>query len=54
MRMTAGVPAAWVQGRWDKQIADLLAAELVQWRDGRLQPTRRGILFADEIAAEFV
>lgn len=54
MRMTAGVPAAWLQGRWDKQIAALLAADLVQWRDGRLQPTRRGILFADEIAAEFV
>ncbi len=54
MRMNAGVPAELVRGRWDKQIAELLSAELVQWRDGRLQPTRRGILFADEIAAEFV
>lgn len=54
MRMTAGVPAEWVRGRWDNQIAELLSAELVQWRDGRLQPTRRGILLADEVAAEFV
>ena len=54
MRMNAGVPAALLQGRWDKQIAELLSAELVHWRNGRLQPTRRGILFADEIAAEFV
>ena len=54
MRMNAGVPAELVRGRWDKQISELLSAELVQWRDGRLQPTRRGILFADEVAAEFV
>lgn len=54
MRMNAGVPAELVRGRWDKQISELLSAELVQWRDGRLQPTQRGILFADEVAAEFV
>jgi len=54
MRMTDGVPADLVRGRWDKQIAELLSAELVQWRNNRLQPTRRGILFADEVAAEFV
>jgi len=50
MRMNAGVPSELVRGRWDKQIAELLSAELVQWRNGRLQPTRRGILFADEVA----
>jgi oxygen-independent coproporphyrinogen-3 oxidase len=54
MRMNAGVPAEWVAGRWDREIAGLLSAELVQWRKGRLQPTARGILFADEVAAEFV
>lgn len=54
MRMNAGVPADLVRGRWDQQIGELLSAELVQWRDGRLQPTRRGILFADEVAAEFI
>ena len=54
MRMTAGVPAEWVCDRWPGPIAELLSAELVQWRNGRLQPTRRGILFADQIAAEFV
>jgi oxygen-independent coproporphyrinogen-3 oxidase len=54
MRMTDGVPADLVRGRWDKQIAELLSAELVQWRGGRLRPTKRGILFADEVAAEFV
>lgn len=54
MRMNAGVPAEWVEGRWDKQIAELLSAELVHWRNGRLAPTHRGILFADEVAAEFI
>jgi oxygen-independent coproporphyrinogen-3 oxidase len=54
MRMNAGVPAKLVQGRWDKEIAELLSAELVQWRDDRLTPTARGILFADEVAAQFV
>jgi oxygen-independent coproporphyrinogen-3 oxidase len=54
MRMNAGVPAELVRGRWDKEVAELLSAQLVQWRDGRLAPTYRGILFADEIAAEFV
>lgn len=54
MRMNAGVPAELVAGRWDKQIAELLSSELVQWHNGRLKPTQRGILFADEIASEFV
>jgi oxygen-independent coproporphyrinogen-3 oxidase len=54
MRMNAGVPAELVKGRWDKQIAELLSADLVQWSHDRLQPTKRGILFADEVAAQFV
>lgn len=54
MRMNAGIPAELVRGRWDAQVAELLSAELVQWRDGRLAPTRRGLLFADAVAAEFV
>lgn len=54
MRMNAGVPAELVRGRWEKEIAELLSAELVQWRKGRLQPTPRGILFADEVATQFV
>ena len=54
MRMNAGVPAEVVNGRFDPQVTKLLDAELVRWEGGRLQPTRRGILFADEIAAEFV
>jgi oxygen-independent coproporphyrinogen-3 oxidase len=54
MRMNAGVPAELVRGRWDNEISELLSAELVQWRSGRLQPTRRGILFADAVAAEFM
>jgi oxygen-independent coproporphyrinogen-3 oxidase len=54
MRMNAGVPAELVRGRWDKQIAELLSAELVHWRQNRLAPTKRGLLFADQIAAEFV
>jgi len=54
MRMNAGVPAELVQGRWDKEIAELLSAELVQWCNGRLTPTKRGILFADAVAAEFL
>ena len=54
MRMNEGVPAELIQGRWDKEIAKLLNDELVQWRNGRLTPTRRGILFADEVATGFV
>jgi oxygen-independent coproporphyrinogen III oxidase len=54
MRMNAGVPAELVKGRWDKEIAELLSAELVHWQNDRLQPTPRGILFADEVAAQFV
>jgi len=54
MRMNAGVPAEVVRGQWDQQVSELLAAELVEWHAGRLQPTKRGILFADEVAAAFV
>ena len=54
MRMLDGVPANLVRGRWDREIAELLSAELVRWRNGRLQPTPRGVLFADAIASEFV
>ena len=54
MRMNAGVPAELVKGRWDKEIGELLSAELAQWRNNRLQPTKRGILFADDVAAQFV
>jgi putative oxygen-independent coproporphyrinogen III oxidase len=54
MRMNVGVPATLLQGRWEKEIAELLSAELVQWRNERLMPTARGILFADEVAARFV
>jgi oxygen-independent coproporphyrinogen III oxidase len=53
MRMNAGVPAELLRGRWEKEVAELLSAELVQWRDGRLAPTSRGVLFADEVAASF-
>ena len=54
MRMNAGVPAELVRGRWDREIEELLSADLVQWHNGRLKPTSRGILFADEVAAEFM
>jgi oxygen-independent coproporphyrinogen-3 oxidase len=54
MRMNEGVPASLLNDRWDRQVSELLSAELVQWRNGRLQPTRRGILMADMVAAEFL
>lgn len=54
MRMTAGIPAELVRGRFDRQVAKLLSTGLARWQDGRLCPTRRGILFADEVATEFV
>jgi oxygen-independent coproporphyrinogen-3 oxidase len=54
MRMNEGVPAGLLKGRWDRQVAELLSAELVQWRHDRLQPTRRGMLMADMVAAEFL
>ncbi len=54
MRMMAGIPAALVRGRWETAAAALAADELVEWRAGRLAPTRRGILFADAVAAAFV
>ena len=54
MRMTAGVPSEVVRGRFDRQVAKLISADLACWHDDRLCPTRRGILFADEVATEFV
>ena len=54
MRMNDGVPLELVRGRWDKEIAELLQTGLAKQSDGHLRPTRRGILFADEVAAEFV
>jgi oxygen-independent coproporphyrinogen-3 oxidase len=54
MRMTAGIPESMVRGRFDQQVAKLLSAEFVYWENGRLRLTRRGILFADEVSAEFV
>ncbi|HVM62804.1 MAG TPA: radical SAM family heme chaperone HemW [Verrucomicrobiae bacterium] len=54
MRMNAGVPGELLRGRWEKQIAELLSADLVEWSHDRLQPTKRGILFADEVASRFV
>jgi len=54
MRMIAGVPAEFVCGRFDRQVAKLISTGLACWHDGRLCPTRRGILFADEVATEFV
>ena len=52
--MTNGVPAEYVRGRFDRQVTQLLQADLAYWHDDRLRPTRRGILFADEVATEFV
>jgi oxygen-independent coproporphyrinogen-3 oxidase len=54
LRMLDGVPAASVQGRWDAEIAGLLAEDLVQWRGDRLQLTARGLRYADEVASRFV
>lgn len=54
MRMNAGIPAELVRDRWDKEITELLRDGLIELTGNRLRPTRRGILFADEVAAEFV
>ena len=54
MRMLEGVPASLVRDRWPREIAGLLSDGLVEWRGDRLQLTRRGLLFADAVAAEFV
>lgn len=54
LRMNDGVPGALVRGRWDAEIAELIAEELAQWQGDRLRLTRRGLLFADEVAARFV
>lgn len=51
LRMLDGIPAGLVKGY---DVSRLLAAGLVQWRDDQLQLTRRGLRFADEVAAEFV
>lgn len=54
LRLTEGVPARWVRGRWDQETTRLLRDGLVQWHGDRLQLSPRGLLFADEVAAAFV
>ncbi|MCX7916305.1 MAG: coproporphyrinogen III oxidase, partial [Verrucomicrobiae bacterium] len=54
MRLTAGVPTAWLRGRWKQTAQRLVADGLAQWEGDRFRPTERGILFADSVAAEFV
>jgi len=49
--MLDGIPAELVK---DRDLTQLLADELVQWRGDRLQLTRRGLRYADTVAAEFV
>jgi len=51
LRMLDGIPAELVK---DRDLTQLLADELVQWRGDRLQLTRRGLRYADTVAAEFV
>jgi len=54
LRMAAGVSASGVARRWRSETARLLANGLLEKRGARLRLTRRGLLFADEVAAEFV
>ncbi len=54
LRMLDGIPGHLVHPRWDSEINALLADNLVHWCNDRLQLTPRGLLFADEVAAEFV
>jgi len=51
LRMLDGIPAEWATGF---DISHLLADGLVQRRGDRLQLTRRGLFFADEVAETFV
>jgi oxygen-independent coproporphyrinogen-3 oxidase len=51
LRMLDGIPRESVQGR---DLARLLADNLVEWRGDRLALTRHGLRYADEVAAEFV
>ena len=51
LRMLDGIPGELVK---QHDLSRLLADNLVRWHDNRLQLTHRGLLFADEIAAEFV
>jgi len=54
LRMLDGVSGKLVRGQWDAEIERLVADNLVEWRDNRLKLTRRGLRYADEVAAEFV
>ena len=51
LRMLDGIPGELVN---QHDLTKLLDDNLVRWRADRLQLTRRGVLFADEIATEFV
>ena len=54
LRTRAGVEAQLVRGRWDAEIAELEAGDLVEWRGDRLRLTGRGLHYADEVAARFI
>jgi coproporphyrinogen III oxidase-like Fe-S oxidoreductase len=43
-----------VRGRWEAEIAELEADELVEWTGDRLRLTPYGLHYADEVAAKFV
>jgi oxygen-independent coproporphyrinogen-3 oxidase len=51
LRMLDGIPAELVK---DRDLSRLIADDLVQWRGDHLQLTRRGLRYADSVAAEFV
>lgn len=51
LRMLDGIPAEYVNGY---DISRLLADGLVEWHGNRLRLTRRGLRYADTVAAEFV
>jgi len=54
MRMNEGLPTDFLSNRWDREITKLLQANLIEKHNTHLRPTRKGILFADEIATEFI
>jgi oxygen-independent coproporphyrinogen-3 oxidase len=54
LRTRRGIPAHLVRGRWDAEIAELEADELVEWTGDSLRLTQRGLHYADEVAARFV